>query len=71
MGFAPFLQNPFRGQASRQGHHRQTGSRVGAAADKVEIAVPVVPVVWPQVAYLQFFLTFVLAYATMRAMLPG
>ncbi len=50
--YADFLQNPFRGQASRQEHHRQAGAGVRAAADKVKVAVPVVPVVWPQVAYL-------------------
>src|SRR6266699_127244 len=53
MGYATaFLQDPFRGQASRQEHHWQAGTRVRAAANKVEVAVTVVSVLWPQVSHL-------------------
>src|SRR5712692_2393487 len=50
--YPSFFQNPLGGQPSRQEHHREASAGVRAAADEVEVAVPVVPVVRPQVPHL-------------------
>src|SRR6266498_73287 len=43
------FQYPFRRQTGRQQHHWQTGARVGARADEVQIMVAAVAVLRPQV----------------------